>query len=124
MAEQLANLSRGNDISYSTDEQFTGKYWIDGRPVYQKTINFGALPNATTKSVAHGISNLDYVIDIYGVAQNPNISTHSTLPLPLPSPSGNLVTFWTTDTYVEVSAPNGDRSAYTICYITMVYVKS
>ena len=34
--------------SYSTSEKFTGEYWIDGRPIYQKVINFGALPNGTT----------------------------------------------------------------------------
>jgi hypothetical protein len=123
MAEQLAKLSRGNDISYSTDEQFTGKYWIDGRPVYQKTINFGALPNATQKLVAHGISNLDYTIDVWGIALNPNSASHSILTVPAPSTSTNVVTVYTTDTNVGVTT-GGDRSAYTICYITIVYVKS
>jgi hypothetical protein len=42
-------------------EQFTGRYFL-GKKVYRKTINFGALPNATTKSVAHGIAT----IRIYG----------------------------------------------------------
>lgn len=122
MAEKLAELNKGNDISYSTDEQFTGKYWIDGRPVYQKTINFGTLPNATQKLVAHGISNLDYTIDVRGVAQNPNGLTHSILTVPAPSTGTNVVTVYTTDTDVGVNT-GGDRSAYTICYITMVYVK-
>lgn len=27
------------DTGYTTEEQFTGKYWIDGKPVYKKVIN-------------------------------------------------------------------------------------
>ena len=46
--------------TYSTTEQVVGT-WIDGKPIYQKTINFGALPNATSKTVAHGISNIDRI---------------------------------------------------------------
>jgi len=41
---------------YSETEFATNKQWIDGRKIYRKVINFGALPNATTKSVAHGIT--------------------------------------------------------------------
>lgn len=26
--------------SYSTEEQFTGKYWIDGKPIYRKSLYF------------------------------------------------------------------------------------
>ncbi len=40
----------------------TDKYYVDAAgkawPIYQKTIDFGAGPNATGKSVAHNIANL------------------------------------------------------------------
>ncbi len=40
----------------------TDKYFVDAAgkawPIYQKIIDFGAGPNATTKDVAHGIANL------------------------------------------------------------------
>lgn len=39
-------------------EVLTSERWIDGRPIYRKTIDFGALPNNTSKAVAHGISNI------------------------------------------------------------------
>lgn len=51
-------------INYSVAEQDTGLKWIDGKKIYQKTINFGNLPNKTTKNIAHGISNLKRVIHI------------------------------------------------------------
>ena len=48
---------------YSTTEKIVG-CWTDGRPVYQKTVSFGALPDGSAaKSVPHGINNLDKVIN-------------------------------------------------------------
>ena len=51
-----SNLS----LIYSTEEQLIGA-WFDGKPLYQKTIDFGNLPNATNKSVAHGVANVDNI---------------------------------------------------------------
>ena len=50
--------------SYSTSEVATPHKWIDGKTIYKKTIAYGTLPNSTSKSVAHGISNLSRVMDI------------------------------------------------------------
>ena len=46
---------------YSLNEQVIGT-WIDGKPLYQKTIDCGNLPNTGTKSVNHGISDLKQVL--------------------------------------------------------------
>lgn len=43
-------------VSYSTQEHLIGR-WIDGSLLYEKTVNFGVLPNSTTKDVSHGILN-------------------------------------------------------------------
>lgn len=32
----------------------TGKKWIDGSVIFRKLLSIGALPNSTTKNVAHG----------------------------------------------------------------------
>ena len=37
-----------------------------GYPIYTKLISFGNLPNATAKTVAHGISGVGIVTDVYG----------------------------------------------------------
>ena len=34
---------------YSTSEILTSERWIDGKPIYQITVNCGSMPNATTK---------------------------------------------------------------------------
>lgn len=63
---------------YSTDEVETGMYWIDGKPIYRKVINFGSLPNISQKGVAHGITNLGTIINIFGYAKSG--STFLTIP--------------------------------------------
>lgn len=62
-----------NALIYSTTEHKVGK-WIDGSDLYEKTIDFGALPNNTTKTVAHGISNLDKIVSINPIAIGPSIT--------------------------------------------------
>ena len=47
-------------VEYRTTERYLGK------PVYVKAVNYGAMPNASRKNVAHGITNLSACIDIYG----------------------------------------------------------
>lgn len=41
---------------YSKDEQFTGEYWLDGKPIYCKTII--ASTDSLNDKVTHGISNI------------------------------------------------------------------
>lgn len=56
---------------YSLEEREIG-VWTDGKPLYEKTIDFGALPNNTTKTVSYNISDLDYFVKIQCVAHNQN----------------------------------------------------
>lgn len=54
------NWEKVND--YSTEEVKTGETWIDGKPIYKKTIQFTT--SATGKhSIKHNISNLDTIIE-------------------------------------------------------------
>lgn len=55
---------------YSEDEQVVGR-WADGKPVYQKSFDFGALPNNTLKTLASGLSNIS-VKKMYGIAISSN----------------------------------------------------
>lgn len=114
-------ISIGSDTDYSTEEKIIGT-WIDGKPIYQKTINFGALPNATTREVAHNISNLGHVVDIRGTAYT---STGTFMPLPLMYPSNEV----TNDTMIQVFSDKiimknlADRSVYS-AYVTLQYTKA
>ena len=67
--DATVNIGTGND--YSTDEQIIGT-WIDGKPLYQKTIYLGNLPNATTANVNTEISNAKRLINYFATATDSN----------------------------------------------------
>ena len=47
-------------VEYRTVERYNGK------PVYVKAINFGALPNNTNKSVEHGVTDMETCFELFG----------------------------------------------------------
>ena len=63
--------------TYSTDEKAVGT-WIDGKTIYEVTVNIGELPNNTIKSINHGIANINDIVYITGVAKSGN----NFIPLP------------------------------------------
>lgn len=61
-----STISQVKAQNYSTTEQVIGT-WIDGKPLYRKVIQLTTLPNNTTKTFAHSISNLEFVAKAYCV---------------------------------------------------------
>lgn len=52
-------------MSYSITEKFSGKYWIDGKKIYSKTIIYNHTANSDSKfSVPLGIANNDFITKI------------------------------------------------------------
>lgn len=119
-AQRTLNSGANTDV-YSTVETLTNKVWIDGKPIYRKVINFGALPNATTKNVAHGISGLTAVITYEGYSYNSGTTTW------LPLPYVGSVSGWVTEisvTSTDLTIKTGaNLSAYASTYVVMEYTK-
>lgn len=108
-------------VHYSTDEQVIGM-WIDGKTLYQKTIDVAPLPNNTDKRVAHGISNLDKFISAVGYAISPNVNS---IPLPfVNATSASAQVGIITDTSDVIIRARDDRSSYTDAYVTLQYTKT
>ena len=105
-----------NRFVYSTDEKVIGK-WIDGKPLYQKTVDCGALPNNTTKNVAHNISNISKIVNIFGIGIGDNC-----LPLPYNITVVGGLQLYANNTNI-VLATNIDLST-TNGYVTLQYTKS
>lgn len=59
---QLVNI-------YSMEERFTGKYWVDGKPIYRKVSNV-TLQNKSSWTNLISIPNLDKLINTYGFCGN------------------------------------------------------
>lgn len=118
-ASEISSIVGGSH-TYSTDEQEVGT-WIDGSPVYEKVVDLGALPNNTTKNVAHNISNLGRVIQAELSADNganwitiPYATTNST-------DLRYQLGFWITDTNIAIKS-EWDRSAFS-GYAILRYTK-
>lgn len=107
-------------LNYSESEQDTGLYWIDNKKIYQKTVDFGSLPNSTTKSVNHGISNLETVVDIKAVAYYEGLAYGELMPLVY---GGHTFRVMVRSSQIEIQCPSDNWSDYG-CYITILYTKS
>lgn len=107
-------------VDYSTSETNTGVKWIDGKTIYKKTFSLGALPNATNKQVAHGITNLGLIIDMSGWAYNP--STGFRIPV-IYSYTDYPVWVSVDGTDLRISTKT-DQSGFTETYVTLYYTKS
>jgi len=119
---------------YNTVELVSGQKWFTQgdankeRYVYRKVIDFGALPNAATKSVAHGISTTQNTVftRIYGTATDPGASTiTSAIPIPYVDPGtlANGIELNVDATNVNVTTA-ANYTAYTNCYIVLEYIQN
>ncbi len=115
---------------YNTGEQDTGKKWVgDGiTPIFRKTIDFGALPNAAAKTVAHGLTagtasgNMDLakharVVDV--AASDPDAGPPA---LALDQNHVNVTQAAIIGDDVSITT-DADLTAYDQCYVTIEYCK-
>ncbi len=96
----------------------------EARQVYRLVVNFGALPNTATKTVAHGITCTQKTsfTRIYGCATDPVGLTYIPLPYASATAADNIELFVdSTNVNVITSA---DYSAYTITYIVLEYLQT
>ena len=97
-----ANVTILNTV-YSPEETKIGVWreyrTVEGQQVlmekslYLKVVDFGALPNATNKTIQHGIANIDRIVELSGNASNGT----STYQLPR--------AYYTTSYIIDLSAP-------------------
>ena len=56
----------GSD-DYSTEETFTGKYWIDGKKIYRKVVSFTYQYISKDISLPIGITDLETLVSLNGI---------------------------------------------------------
>ncbi len=94
------------------------------RQTYRMVVDFGALPNATTKSVAHNIPDVDSnftFVAIYGAATDPVALSY--LPIPYASATNDNIELEVDATSVSITTTS-NRSSYTRCYVVLEYLKN
>ena len=80
IAVDTDSLPGGGGIDYSTEEQWTGRHWIDGKKIYQKTVILDGLPSKGIRNYSHGIINLDEVLHLSGIFNASSGKHFQTLP--------------------------------------------
>ena len=107
---------------YTADEQPVGT-WIDGKTIYRKTVAFGTLPNATAKLVAHGITNLNYVVKIEGTCVQSGTS-YKNIPLMYRGSDSTYNVEISVNSTDIVASSNQNRTMVECPYITIYYTKN
>ena len=127
----IANVTNIKDTGYYLTTTFqTGQNFFNAnndfnnlRPIYRTVVKFGALPNNTTKSVAHGITNLGTtwsLVKLYAVATNPNTTS---VPIPGFDPADitKPMNLWFDGTNVNIQTTS-NMSAYTTCWVVCEFI--
>lgn len=116
LAEEVAEIM---PFDYSTTEKKTGQKWIDGKDIYCKVVEFGTLPNNTTKSVSSGLSNVNIIkIDTITYGSNAFV----TIPYLSASTNNKIEISYNSDNTISI-IDNADFSAHS-AYITLYYTKT
>lgn len=105
-------------LNYSENEVLIGK-WIDGKDLYRSVIDFGALPNNTTKTIAHGIANIDTITRLTAIATTG--ATFYPIPFVYDTTAKNIGIYATLNN-ISIYTGN-DRSSYN-GFIILEYTKT
>ena len=112
-----------NFNKYSTTEEVVGT-WISGETIYRKVISCGTLPNKTDKTVAHGISNFNHIIQVSGFCKDASQS----YPLPFPNDRNSTgvgsVGIWVDKTNITISCLGTYYPSVIEAYVILEYTKT
>ena len=104
---------------YSTTEHIVGK-WIDGSDVYEKVVDTGSIPDTTSKTVPHNISDIDKIINYVIIAK----SNETTISLPYVTSSGSpAITSYLSNTAITITSL-GNLSNYSESHAIIRYTKN
>lgn len=111
---------------YSTSEKVIGT-WVDGKPIYQKTIEVNNPSSQGSATVNHNISNLDLVIDMKGFG----IRNDYCMPFPTGATTTSVLDWATmlngvnkTEIFYTIGINNSGANAMSKVYFTLQYTKT
>lgn len=108
---------------YSTTEKVIGE-WINGKPLYQKTIYSATLGTGQIVPVAHGISNLGVVVSVEATCFDSGYE-NAWFPISHISTDGyNIGIFSVDGTNINFSNPTAFGARITEVYATIKYTKT
>ena len=122
-ASGYPGVTTSRNVKYSLEEQEVGT-WIDGKPIYQKTIDCGALLNTASKRILHNINSLDKIINYQGFMYANNTEAQAPIPTINMSPSNNYDTAIWVDNKTEIVITTFKDATNFFAYATLQYTKT
>jgi len=143
LREYLTDISSAINMKdsglYLNEEIITGQQFVpifntstssnvNYREVFRKVIDFGVLPDSTTKSVAHGITTTENftVVKLYATATDPAASTlQSGIPIPYVNVSTPTdgVQLEMDATNINITTTTSNFITYTRCFVVVEYMR-
>ena len=121
----ISNLGNTSNISdnYSREEQVIGT-WINGKPIYKKTLEFNNMP-INNNNFAHNIDNLDIVVNLTGTFRRADgiieiLQRHDA------SPNWTVYIGDITNTDINITIGDSYQAKLAIAnmYLTLLYTKT
>lgn len=117
--EEFYGESELNQENYSLGEQKIGS-WINGKPLYRKVLDFGALPNNGSKDMSYD--------DTYNIVYINGYAWQNSYGTPIPNShqnDNNAINLFVQNLQHKVTIETYmDRSSYTNCFIWIYYTKT
>ena len=126
ISENINNKTSATvENTMSNTEHFTGEYYFNGKPIYEKTIYIASLPNATIKTYNHDISDVDLIwYDTSKTFLIWETGSVSVMPrLHVNTLSAQILLDDLTNTYFKINTGSMDRHTAK-AYITLKFTKT
>lgn len=113
------------EVNYSYEERRIGT-WVDGKPLYEKTVHFGALASNFQKNVPHNILNVDAIWVYDGFNKNSLAMDFTPLNYSAAYDGINIDLNWVflVDRENVMNRAGKDRSMNSDAYVTLRYTKT
>ena len=122
---EYINFVKNYILDYSGSSSTTGVGWIDGKVINKKTIQFGALPDSTTKAEPHGIAHLEKIVKIEAISRMSS-SPYTAISLPAQTSfdgDGSVSIFVDKDNISIKTTTNLGTYGFDTTYVTIYYTQ-
>ena len=110
-------------LSYTSDEHFTGRYWVNGKKIYTKTIQISIARG--NHSFNHNIADIDYITDFRAISKSNNSGEFRTIPFVYYGALDSWsVGIYVTKTAYQIECGTAFASAHSVGYLTLEYTKT
>lgn len=117
---QIRGKNPFTKADYSQEEIDTKIKWINGKTIYRKVIT----GNMSQDSVEHNISNIETIVNLYGMFHNPNSGNNFPLPSTRPDYPDYAVGIFANNTTLRLERGSGSRSSTMPFEIVIEYTKT